>query len=201
MRRSFSMLLLFFGCLTMASAAVAGPPTLSAGQLSVLSKGKAIVKTLKPTGGDGVAARALAIIDAEPHRVFDVVNACEHFAKFMPRTKKSRVVKHEGPNQKICHTEISMPFPFSNLVSDVRSTSKELPGGGFERRWTMLKGNYKRNNGHWEIWPHNNGAQSLVVYTIDVDPDMALPDAIIRKAQTGSLPKVFKAIEKRVKSL
>lgn len=183
------------------SAALAAPPALSAGQLSRMQSGKAIVKTLKPTGGDGVAARAMAIVDAEPHRVFDVINACEHFSKFMPRTKNSKMVRRISDNVKVCHTEISMPFPFSNLVSDVKSTSRSLDGGGFERKWTMLKGNYKRNNGLWQIWPHNNGAQSLVVYTIDVDPDMMLPDAIIRKAQTGSLPKVFKAIEKRVKSL
>lgn len=187
--------------LLIGGAALAEPPLLSVGQTALLEKGEAIIKTLKPTGGDGVAARAMAIIDAEPHRVFDVINACEHFAKFMPRTKQSKLLRQISATEKVCFTEISMPFPFSNLVSEVKSTSAELPGGGFERKWTMLKGNYKRNNGEWQVWPHNNGAQSLVVYIIDVDPDMALPDAIIRKAQTGSLPKVFKAIEKRVKAL
>lgn len=184
-----------------AGSAFAGPPALSAGQIKVMTGGKAIVKTLPPTGGEGVAAQAMAIIDGTPKKVFDVINACEHFSKFMPRTKLSFVVKVESPTQKICFTEISMPFPFDNLAAKVRSTSAELPGGGFERKWTMIKGNYKRNNGHWAVWPYNGGAQSLVIYKIDVDPDMSLPDAIVRKAQTGSLPKVFKAIEKRVKSL
>lgn len=189
------LLVLFSG------VAHADPPILSVGQAKILESGKAIVKEMKPTGGDGVAARAMAIVDAPPKPVFDVVNACEHFAKFMPRTKASKMLLKFNENEKVCHTEISMPFPFSNLVSDVKSTSRTLPGGGFERKWVMLKGNYKRNTGQWQIWPYNKGTQSLVVYIIDVDPDMNLPDAIIRKAQTGSLPKVFKAIEKRVKSL
>ena len=181
--------------------AVAGPPPLSAGQLKVMSGGKAIVKTLTPTDDSGVAARAMAIIDGDPKSVFAVIDDCGQFSQFMPRTKLSFVVKVESPTQKICFTEIEMPFPFSNLSAKVRSTSAELPGGGYERKWTMLQGTYKRNNGHWTVWPHNNGTQSLVIYKIDVDPDVSLPDAIIRKAQTGSLPKVFKAIEKRVKSL
>ena len=46
-----------------AADAVAGPPPLSAGQIKVMSGGKAIVKTLKPTDDSGVAARAMAIID------------------------------------------------------------------------------------------------------------------------------------------
>jgi ribosome-associated toxin RatA of RatAB toxin-antitoxin module len=196
LRSLFALCALLF-----AASAHAGPPALSAGQIKVMTGGKAIVKTLKPTGGDGVAARATAIIEGTPSKVFGVINACEHFSKFMPRTKLSFVVKVESPTQKICFTEIEMPFPFSNLAAKVRSTSAEFPGGGYGRKWTMLEGNYKRNNGSWEVWPYNGGTQSLVIYNIDVDPDMVLPDAIIRSAQTGSLPKVFKAIEKRVKAL
>jgi hypothetical protein len=43
-----------------------------------------------------------------------------------------------------------------------------------------------------------DGKKSLLVYWLDVDPKVMVPDAIIRRAQTGSLPDVFEAVRKRV---
>jgi hypothetical protein len=49
--------------------------------------------------------------------------------------------------------------------------------------------------------PWGDGTRALVRYTIDSDPGLLLPDALIRSAQTGSLPEVFVAIRKRVVEL
>ncbi len=174
-------------------------PKLSGDAKATLTQGEVIVERLDPTGGSGVAARAMGIVDATPAKVWPVVRDCEHFAKFMPRTKKSDLVSRKGTDS-VCRVEIEMPFPFDNLWSVVRSSERETKEGGFQRVWTLMKGTYKRNNGRWSVYPWE-GDKSLLVYEIDVDPDMAIPDAIIRSAQTGSLPDVFEAVRKRVKTL
>jgi hypothetical protein len=46
-----------------------------------------------------------------------------------------------------------------------------------------------------------DGKKSLAVYLIDSDPTMLVPDAILRAAQTGSLPEVFNGVRKRVVAL
>lgn len=173
-------------------------PDLSADKKTTLKKGEVIVERLDPTGGSGVAARAMGIVDAAPAKVWPVVRDCEHFAKFMPRTKSSELISRTG-GDSVCKVEIEMPFPFDNLWSVVRSSERKTDEGGFQRVWTLMKGTYKRNNGRWSVYPWE-GEKSLLVYEIDVDPDVAIPDAIIRSAQTGSLPDVFEAVRKRVKA-
>ena len=181
-----------------APLAHAEKPYLNRLQKQMLEDEKVIVSPMKPTDDSGVAAMAVAIMKAPVDKVWPVVRDCEHFHKFMPRAKKSELRKKLSDTQMVCFLEVSMPFPLSNLHSEVLSTISQV-GKGWKRKWTLRKGNYKRNNGSWEVYPYGKDkGWSLLVYNIDVDPDMSIPDAILRKAQTGSLPDVFKAIRKRV---
>ncbi len=182
------------------SAAHAEKPYLNRLQKQMLEDDKVIVSSMTPTDNSGMAAMAVAIIKAPVDKVWPVVRDCEHFHKFMPRAKRSEMRKKLSDTQMVCFLEVSMPFPLSNLHSEVLSTNSTLPGGGMRRGWTLREGNYKRNTGSWEVYPYGTAEQgwSLLVYNIDVDPDMSIPDAILRKAQAGSLPDVFKAIRKRV---
>ncbi len=183
---------------TLLAGVVLGAPPLNGEDRAQVEQGEVVVKRLTPTDDSGVSARAYGVVDAPPAEVFPVVRDCAYFHEFMPRTKNSKLVSQEGP-VAICEVEISMPFPISNLVATTRSTNKELPGGGFERRWSLVEGDYNRNNGAWEVTPWGaDGKKTLLVYWLDVDPKVMVPDAIIRRAQTGSLPDVFEAVRKRV---
>ena len=192
--------LVICGAILASVAALAhSPPSLSVKHVATLERGEIIVESMKPSGGGGVAARVMGIVDARPVEVWPIVRDCQHYAQFMPRTERSEVRGYRG-KASICFVEIDMPFPLSNLWSESASTLTELPGGGFERSWSMIRGNYTRNNGSWRIFPWSEGgARSLIVYRIDTDPDMIIPDAILRSAQTGSLPDVFTAVRNRVR--
>lgn len=184
--------------LLVAGAAHAQRPYFNGMQKRMLSDGKVLVSPETPTDNSGVAAMAVGVVDFPIDKVWPAIRDCEHYSKFMPRTKKSDR-RDEG---KVCFTEISMPFPLGNLWAESYSELSELPGGGKKRAWKLKKGNYKRNNGSWELWPlEGDDQRTLVIYRLDVDPDMVVPDAILRKAQTGTLPDVFKALTKRVKQL
>ena len=186
--------------IALVSGAAEAAPDLGAEAKASLAKGEVVVERLDPTGGSGVSARAMGVVDAPAATVWPVVRDCEHFSKFMPRTKSSKLVSRDG-NQSVCRVEIDMPFPFDNLWSVVRSSESKTEEGGFQRSWSLVRGTYKRNNGRWSVYPWGEGHKSLLVYEIDVDPDVAIPDAIIRSAQTGSLPDVFAAVRKRVRTL
>ncbi len=179
-------------------AAHAQMPPMSAAQKAKVARGAVVLQSLKPTDNSGVAAWAVAKVEAPIDVVWPVIRDCEHFSKFMPRTRSSKLLRREG-NVMDCKVVIRMPFPLSNLWSHVRSVITEHPGGGWTRAWKLLKGNYKRNSGSWTVLPYEGDrSRSLLVYRIDVDPDMLVPDALIRSAQTGSLPDVFEAVRKRV---
>lgn len=185
-------------CLALSLApAWAGTPPMSKGQKMLLDKGDVIVKPLDRD--NGVAARAMGIVDAPPAKVWPVVRDCEHFSKFMPRTKASSLISRAG-NKAVCKVEISMPIPFSNLWSIVDSV-ETVKGDNFKREWNLKEGTYKRNKGSWELYPWAGGKKTLLIYFVDADPKIAIPDGIIKSAQTGSLPDMYEAVRKRVKSL
>ena len=166
-----------------------------------VSSGEVVIRRLPPTGGDGVAARAFAVVKAPAKKVWPVLRDCQHFKEFLPRTKES-VLKSRVGLTSVCYTKIDMPFPFSDLWADVKSVEEVVPGGAFKRSWSLIKGTYKRNNGSWIVKPWGpSGSESLLIYAIDLDPDTSVPDFIIRKAQTSTLPDLFEAIRRRVRSL
>ena len=173
---------------------------IDADQRARLESGVTVTVLMPPSGGKGVAARALALVEAPVHKVWPVVRDPEHFSKFIPRTKKSEV-RQRDEDSAVCFVEVAMPFPLKNLWSEVRSVCATLPDDkGFERRWTLLKGSYDKNSGAWSVlrWADK---RSLLVYEIDVAPKIKIPDVILRKAQTGALPDVLQAVRDRVRRL
>ncbi len=172
--------------------------TVSGEHRAALEKGEVVVTLLEPTGGEGIAALARAVVDAPVEKVWPVVRDCQHFQSFMPRTKESRVSDAAG-DQFTCYVEIEMPFPLSNLKASTRSTVRELPGGVHERRWALESGDYERNSGSWTVKPWAEGKKALLEYRIDVKPNSSVPDAIARRAQSSSLPEMFDAIRQRAR--
>ena len=194
MSRSFLLLAALAAVLVGARPALAERPYFNGPQTKMLEDGQVIVRRLEPTGGTGVAARAVGLVDASPQVVWPVIRDCQHFSKFMPRTRSSKLIERTG-NVATCEVVVDMPFPFDDLSSVVKSTETEK-AGSYARTWTLVRGTYKRNQGTWEVHPWKGG-RSLLVYQLDIDPEISIPDAIIRKAQTGSLPDVFEAVRKR----
>jgi carbon monoxide dehydrogenase subunit G len=183
----------------LASAQPVPFPVLTKDETTKLEGGGVVVHEVKPTDNRGIGVESMGLIDAPSQEVWPILRDCEHFAKFMPRTKSSAATKEDGV--ALCHVELRLPFPLTDLWSDTRSVQREEPAGHFHRAWTLVRGTYHRNSGSWSVLPWSDGKKTLVVYAIDSDPAMIVPDAILRSAQTGSLPEVFASIRKRVVAL
>lgn len=185
---------------TTAWAGGVAAPKLSDAEKKQVEASGILVRERTPTDNRGVSAEAIGVVDAPPDEVWPVVRDCEHFSKFLPSTKASSKKVEQGA--WVCFDEISLPFPLTNLWADTRSISDETPGGPYHRTWTLVRGTYRRNQGSWSVLPWGSeGKQSLVVYLIDSDPSMAVPDFLLKSAQTGSMPEVIAAVRKRVLAL
>lgn len=195
-----SLIAILAALLFVPTAAQAGAPTVSASAERKLRKGGVIIKELEPTNGDGVAAQVTGLVDAPPAEVWKVITDCDGYQRFMPRTAKSGV-RGTLPNGQKCFVEIDMPFPFDNLWSVVAARHSQGADGSYVRRWSLLEGTYSRNNGSWSLYPYDNGTKTLLVYRLDADPDVTLPDWIISSAQTSALPDLFDAVRKRVRKI
>lgn len=189
----------FLPLLLLSGLALAQPltlPSFTEAETKKLEAFETVVHEVKPTDNKGIGVESFGLIDAPPTEVWPVLRDCAHFASFMPRTKASSINEEEGVS--LCHVELGLPFPLMNLWSDTKSVQREEPAGSYHRAWTLVRGTYRRNSGSWSVLPWGDGTKTLVIYAIDSDPIILIPDGILRSAQAGSLPEVFAAIRKRV---
>ena len=189
----------FLPLLLLSGLALAQPltlPSFTEAETKKLEAFETVVHEVKPTDNKGIGVESFGLIDAPPTEVWPVLRDCAHFASFMPRTRTSSIKEEEGVS--LCHVELRLPFPLMNLWSDTKSVQREEPAGSYHRAWTLVRGTYRRNSGSWSVLPWGDGTKTLVIYAIDSDPIILIPDGILRSAQTGSLPEVFAAIRKRV---
>lgn len=170
-------------------------PYLNRLQKVMLEDGQVIVSPQTPTDDSGVAALAVGLVEAPIDTVWPVLRDCQHHKHFMPKAYESAITRRFSPTQYICYLKASTPFPLPDLYYHALSTIKQL-GAGWQLSWTLSKGNYKRYDGRWEAWPYD-GRRTLLVYAIDVDPDLKMPDALLRSGWLEALPDVFKAVRRR----
>lgn len=197
---SFSLLL---------AAAVTGePPPLSFAARGIeqcaehgkrLRDGEVVYIEQRPTGGEGVALTACGVVDAPPAEVWPVLRDCEDYEYFLPGVERS-TLQSRTDNVALCEALIDLPFPLGELRSVERVTETPLAGGGFERRWSLERGNYQRLEGSWTLRPWGSNAEStLAVYQLDMDPETVIPDFLLRRAQSSTSRDLFAAIRERVR--
>ncbi len=179
------------------AAAAGATPPLGLGEVERLERGDMVLLP-HSSGGSDLAMRCAALIDAEPSQVWSAVRNCEHYDEFMPRMKRSVQESREG-NTTLCRFEVSLPFPLRNLHSEVRSVEQDLPDGGFQRSWSLVRGDYERNHGSWTLLPWGaDGAHTLAIYEIDLKPNLLVPDFLVQRLQTRTLSDMFDALRRRV---
>lgn len=177
----------------------AASPELPAGERERLDRGEILFSQLDGRQASGIAVRAQAVVEASPDAVWRVLRECGEYDEFLPSTRFSEL-RHREANVAICYTVIDMPFPLDDLVSETRVVERSLPDGGFERRWSLLRGSYSRNDGAWSVQPWQGAPdRALVDYHVDFELDTLVPQFLLRSAQRRTLPAVFEALRQRVR--
>jgi ribosome-associated toxin RatA of RatAB toxin-antitoxin module len=157
------------------------------------------VKTSAVKGSDMPRITAKAVLSQPPEKVWAVISDCSKYKGRMPRVAAAKLVKKDG-NKHTCEVTVEVPFPFSNLTAVTEAVHEES-AGGMTRRWKLVKGDYKRNEGSWEIKPLEGGKKSEVTYSLHVEPNTALPASILEAAQKKAIPDLFVRLEKEAGKL
>lgn len=157
------------------------------------------VRTAAVKGSDMPRITAKAVLSQPPDKVWGIISDCSKYKGRMPRVAAAKLVKQEG-NKFTCEVTVEVPFPFSNLTAVTEATHEES-ASGMSRRWKLIRGDYKRNEGSWEIKPIDGGKKSEVTYTLHVEPNTALPASILEAAQKKAIPDLFVRLEKEAGKL
>jgi ribosome-associated toxin RatA of RatAB toxin-antitoxin module len=138
-------------------------------------------------------------MDLPPRKVWAVVSDCAHYREHLPRIAASELLKRDG-NLQTCRVTVQMPFPLANLTS-VTAAVLEENESGMLRRWKLVSGDFKANEGSWEVKPLERGASSLVVYTIHAEPNGGVPAWLRESAQKKALPELFERVKAEARRL
>lgn len=163
-----------------------------------LDAGEVLLTRLEPAGGVGAAAQAKGVIEAPVSKVWPAVRDCQHFDKFMPRVMRSELREDRG-DELLCFVLVDMPWPADDLEAETLSKIERLPDNTFRRSWHLVRGSFEHNTGSYEVAPFQGDPdRSLVTYIIDANPNVPLPDAVLKQAQAKTLPELFEKIAEHV---
>ena len=162
-----------------------------------LAAGEVVVSTRAVAGAELPEAIVQAVIDAPPAAVWKLVDDCNGYKRTMPRIADSKELSRSGVNS-VCLVTVDMPMPMSNLTSTTEVVSTPGPAT-WKRAWKLIKGDYKRNEGSWVLTAFDaEGKRTRAVYRVIADPNVSVPNFVIRKAQESALPDMMKKIRSQL---
>jgi ribosome-associated toxin RatA of RatAB toxin-antitoxin module len=154
--------------------------------------GQVEIKSVAVPGSSTPKIVARAVLDVPAKKLWAIVSDCAKYKGRMPRVIASELVKKEG-NVHTCKVTIDMPFPLSNLTAVTEAVHVESDAV-MSRTWKLKSGDYKVNNGSWELRPLEKGG-TLVTYSIQAEPTSSVPDWIREAAQKKTLPELFERVK------
>lgn len=141
--------------------------------------------------------RIIAVIDAPPEKLWAIITDCGNYKTTMPGIAASELLTADG-NTMTCKVTADVPFPLPDLVSVTRVTLK-VSADRFERTWTLVEGDYDRNEGSWLLERHGpDGKKTLATYTVNAKPRLPLPESVVKRAQESKLPDMMRSLRARV---
>jgi len=142
---------------------------------------------LYPTARRGTV-RAAMLIGAPPAVVFQLMTQCADAVHFVPHLRLCRV-RERAPDAswEIVEQEIDfgwyspkLRYVFrADLVADRSITFRQVSG------------DFKANEGIWELEPAANGAHTLLRYRVYIDPPGYVPNWLARSTFKRELPQML----------
>lgn len=157
-------------------------------------------------------ARADAIIDAPPSRVYAAVSDYDNFPHFVPYVVGSKILRQKGRLVWV-YQRLRFPGPIADrrfVIEAVHDIDRPKPGF-YTIRWHMAEretNSLARESGispavfsgSWELRPLEGGFMTDATYAVHLDPGGVLPAWLVTLATDDLLPNVIRAVRDRTRS-
>jgi len=176
----------------------AQPTTFSAADARRLDAGEVLTQFWREQ--DAGAGWAVGVVNTSPEKVFRVVADVERYQEFMVRMVRSRVESRSGSSYDFYY-KIDMPWPLADYWCVTRNVHElDKSRHVYARRWTLLSGTFRRNEGSWVVRPWSHG-RSLLSYAVVLLPKTAAPRRLVRYGTRVALPRSVRQFRERVETL
>ena len=117
----------------------------------------------------------------------------------MLRIKSARELSRVG-NVVTCTVTVDLPWPMSDLTAVTRAVHT-VKDNFWQRRWKLVKGDYKVNSGSWTLRTFDGKLnRTYVEYRVHAEPKNWVPGWLRTRAQKSTLPDLIKKIRKLTRS-
>lgn len=106
----------------------------------------------------------VSLIKATPDKVWRVLTDYEHYVDFMPNLDEIEIVKRQGADVVI---EYELEVPGPNM--DYTLIHRHAPKTRIDITLADDEGDIQTGAWRWELIPHQNGSQTILVYSLYTD--------------------------------
>lgn len=190
------VLILFFvaGTPSTSPNSVGDKPSTKLGQAErdLLASGDVIIVDKSGDEPKGKVGAAI-LINAPAEQVWNVLVDCHNAPDFVPGLKNCRVLYSEGDTETIEHQ-----VKFSWLIPEVTYIFRANYQMHKRIEFKRIGGDLKELEGNWVLESTGEGSQTIVVYSVYLDPGFFIPQWLVRFTLQGDLPKLMKSIRDQV---
>ena len=177
-----------------ACTARAGETSLTAAESQRVAARGIVIKAALDAAQRRGTIRAAIRIDAPAHVIFEQMTRCEDALRYVPHMRLCRV-RDQAPDNTWQLVEHEIDFGWyaprikyvfrADLVADRRIDFRQVSG------------DFKANEGTWEIEPSEDGSHTLLFYRAYIDPPGYLPNWLVRSTFRREMPQMLTDLRKR----
>jgi ribosome-associated toxin RatA of RatAB toxin-antitoxin module len=165
------------------------------GELARLARGEVLVRVGGHDSDRKGRVLAAILINSPARQIWNIMIDCDRAPEFVPGLRSCRVLDRHESMEIIEHrVKFSMLQPTVTYV--FRALYQNLRRIDFIR----VGGYFRELEGSW-ILEQINGRQTIVVYSVYLDPGFPVPQWLVRRILRGELPDFLLALRNRVSEL
>lgn len=136
---------------------------------------------------------ARIVIDAPPVMVWQTLTNYNKHKEFIPGYKKTDLVSCDG-NAKVLDVIMNVGQFLPNYHYKVRVLENKQ---SYELKMNRISGDFQHLSANYQLYPKSNGNQTILSYSIKLDPGLTLPGVNVSTLMKSNAEKTLKAIESR----
>jgi ribosome-associated toxin RatA of RatAB toxin-antitoxin module len=164
--------------------------------LSRLAKGEVVVKRDQSADNPRGLIQAAIQIDSPAPVVWNVMLDCEQVPAFVPGLQSCKVLHNEEETEVVEH-QVKFSWYLPTITYTFQAEYTKFKRIDFKR----ISGGLREFTGSWTLEPVNDGQQTIVTYSVYMDPGFLVPQWLVRNTLLKDLPDVLLSLRKRVSEL
>jgi coenzyme Q-binding protein COQ10 len=167
-------------------------------ELTRLAKGEVIVRVVghQSDNSHGRSVQAAILINSPVQQIWNVIIDCERAPEYIPNLKSCKFLQR-GENTAIIEQEVKVSWLLPKITYIYQSIYQKFRRIDFKR----ISGDLKDLEGSWSLEQADSGQQTIVVYSVFLDPGFFVPKWLVRQTLQKDLPDVLLALRRRVTGL